>query len=131
MSPLVGRYRPSSRRPKVVLPEPVSPTSARVSPWRIASETPSTAFSVGRAWPSAPRPAEKCLRTSLVSMMGTWSLTGASVTSPAGMARPGRCLAAHRLAPHRLAPHQLAPHRLAGQREPARAGAAVDLKDGP
>src|SRR5580704_2548424 len=68
MSPLVGRYRPSSSRPKVVLPEPVSPTRARVSPRRMASETPSIAFSVAR--PARVRPTEKYLETSRVSMIG-------------------------------------------------------------
>src|SRR5690349_7566113 len=71
MSPLVGRYRPSSSRPKVVLPEPVSPTRARVCPRRMARDTPSTALSVGRGpWPGTLAPALKCLATSRVSMIG-------------------------------------------------------------
>src|SRR5690242_3357389 len=70
MSPLVGRYRPSSSRPKVVLPEPVSPTRARVSPRRMARDTPSTALRVGFAWPGTLAPALKCLVTSRVSMIG-------------------------------------------------------------
>src|SRR5690349_22295677 len=70
MSPLVGRYRPSSSRPKVVLPEPVSPTRARVWPRRMARDTPSTALSVGLAWPGTLAPALKCLATSRVSMIG-------------------------------------------------------------
>src|SRR5712691_9357688 len=75
MSPLVGRYRPSSSRPKVVFPDPVSPTRASVWPRRMASETPSTALSVARArpvavQPEAARPAEKYLQRSRVSMIG-------------------------------------------------------------
>src|SRR5215469_7645660 len=70
MSPLVGRYRPSRSRPNVVLPEPVSPTSASVSPRRIASDTPSTALTVGLARPRPSRPAGKCLVTLTVSMIG-------------------------------------------------------------
>src|SRR5581483_4866216 len=70
MSPLVGRYRPSSSRPKVVLPEPVSPTRARVWPRRMARDTPSTALRVGLACPGTLAPALKCLATSRVSMIG-------------------------------------------------------------
>src|SRR5215472_8386102 len=108
MSPLVGVYRPSSRRPKVVLPEPVSPTSARVSPRRIVSDTPSTALSVGRARPIASRPAEKCLATCSVSMIGT-SASAASA-------------AAARLSAVTALP------RVSLQGEPAGVGAAVHLQ---
>src|SRR5208282_3294565 len=111
MSPLVGRYRPSSSRPKVVLPEPVSPTSARVSPRRMVSETPSTAFSVGRVRPTASRPAEKYLATSSVSMIGTSasrpaSAAGTWLAAVTGLPVPG----------------------VAPQREPAGVGAAVHLQ---
>src|SRR5215467_1638591 len=70
MSPPVGLYSPSSKRPKVVLPEPVSPTSASVSPRLIDSDTPSTAFNVARPRPIEPWPTLKCLVTSRVSMIG-------------------------------------------------------------
>src|SRR2546425_1782967 len=43
-SPLVGSISRKITRPVVVFPEPDSPTSPRVSPRRIANETPSTAF---------------------------------------------------------------------------------------
>src|SRR5438128_1294163 len=88
MSPLVGRYRPSSSRPKVVFPDPVSPTRASVSPRRMASETPSTALSVARArpvavQPDAARPAEKYLQTSRVSMIGGSAPPGPASAPPA------------------------------------------------
>src|SRR5690348_5125919 len=87
MSPLVGRYRPSSSRPKVVLPEPVSPTRARVSPRRMARDTPSTALSVGLAWPGTLAPALKCLATSRVSMIGpSATLLAPAPVSPAASA---------------------------------------------
>src|SRR5215472_1885770 len=70
MSPLVGLYRPRSRRPYVVLPEPVSPTRASVSPRLMASETPSTALSMGLGLPSASRPELKYRATSRVSTTG-------------------------------------------------------------
>src|SRR5215472_2475486 len=79
MSPPVGLYRRSSRRPNVVFPEPVSPTSASVSPRRIDSDTPSTALSTFLVRRSEPCPTLKYLVTSRVSMSGTsagttWSL---------------------------------------------------------
>src|SRR5690348_14501091 len=86
MSPLVGRYRPSSSRPKVVLPEPVSPTRARVSPRRMARDTPSTALSVGLAWPGTLAPALKCLVTSRVSMIGPSAALFASPAASTGWA---------------------------------------------
>src|SRR5258708_31606171 len=111
MSPLVGRYKPRRSRPKVVLPEPVSPTSARVSPRRIASDTPSTALSVGLARPRASRPAEKCLETSTVSMIGASS---ASRACPASI--------------WLSAVTALASADAALQREPARVGAPLHLQ---
>src|SRR5215469_9518753 len=83
MSPLVGLYSPSSNRPNVVLPDPVSPTRARVSPRLISSDTPSTAFSIGRPrgapggrrpgiarLPTRPWPTAKYLDTSMVWTIG-------------------------------------------------------------
>ena len=52
--PPVGRTRPSSARPSVVLPEPDSPTRPRTSPSCRSNETPSTAFT---APPAAAREA--------------------------------------------------------------------------
>src|SRR6185312_11275205 len=69
MSPLVGEYRPSSSRPKVVFPEPVSPTSASVWPRRMSSETSSIAFSTGLL-PTRPWPTEKYRETLTVEMIG-------------------------------------------------------------
>src|SRR5215472_18009280 len=83
MSPLVGLYRPRSSRPNVVLPDPVSPTRASVSPRLIASDTPSTALSIGRLrgapggrptglarMPTLPWPTAKYLDTSMVWTIG-------------------------------------------------------------
>src|SRR5215469_6833417 len=111
MSPLVGRYRPSRRRPNVVLPEPVSPTSASVSPRRIAGDTPSTALTVGLARPMPSRPAEKCLATSTVSMIGV------SASWPGGLSWTWLSAAT-----------ALPSARAALQREPAGVGAAIHLE---
>src|SRR5260221_10402956 len=81
VSPVGGRYKPRRSRPEVVLPEPVSPTSARVSARWIVSDTPSTALSVGLARPRGSRPAEKCLETSTVSMIGASSASRACPAS--------------------------------------------------
>ena len=43
-APLVGSTSRSTARPSVVLPHPDSPTSPSVSPGRMSSDTPSTAF---------------------------------------------------------------------------------------
>src|SRR6476469_753904 len=48
MSPEVGRSSWSRRRPSVLFPEPLSPTTPSVSPRSIESETSSTATSVSR-----------------------------------------------------------------------------------
>src|SRR2546429_3760196 len=116
MSPLAGRYRPSSSRPNVVLPEPVSPTRARVSPRRMARDTPSTALSVGLEpcpWPGTLAPALKCLATSRVSMIGPSAAPGPA--PPAAWAW--------------LAAVTAVPVRHVGlQREPASVGPAVHLE---
>src|SRR5215471_16955504 len=111
MSPLVGWYRPSRSRPNVVLPEPVSPTSASVSPRRMVSDTPSTALTAGLARPLASRPAEKCLATSTVSMIGV------------SASWPG-CASCTWLS----AVTGLPPVHVRLQREPAGVGAAVHLQ---
>src|SRR3981081_1158176 len=114
MSPLVGRYSPSRSLPKVVLPEAGSPTRARGSQGRMGRRNAATppACSVGLARPSPSRPAEKCLATSRVSMIG------AAASGPASAASAG--LAAVTALPS-------AGVRL--QREPAGVGAAVHLQD--
>ena len=53
----------------MVLPDPVSPTSASVCPRLIASEIPSTALSVARRPARPPWPVAKCLVTPTVSMI--------------------------------------------------------------
>src|SRR6266487_804215 len=112
MSPDVGRYRPRISRPNVVLPDPVSPTRARVSPRLMASEIPSTALSVGRRPARPPWPVAKCLVTSTVSMIGT------SAAAP-GVGGPPAGLAAGTAGSFR---------HVVLQREPARVRAAVDLE---
>src|SRR5215470_2801955 len=104
MSPDVGRYRPSIRRPNVVLPDPVSPTSASVSPRLMASEIPSTALRVGcRPRPGPPWPTGKCLVTSIVSMIDTSAPEPRAGALPAGLsagtARPLAYLTVQREAP--------------------------------
>jgi hypothetical protein len=63
MPPPVGRTSPLIHRPRVVLPQPLSPTSPKVSPGRTSKETPSTALT----WPttrwSAPSLIGKCFST--------------------------------------------------------------------
>src|SRR5215470_2546110 len=86
MSPDVGGYSPRIRRPNVVLPDPVSPTSASVSPRLMASEIPSTALSVGRRRAGPPWPVAKCLVTSMVSMTGASSEVPGAGGPPAGLA---------------------------------------------
>src|SRR5689334_196290 len=89
MSPPVGLYSPSSSLPEVVLPDPVSPTGASVSPRLIDSDTPSTALRMVLPRPSDPWPTLKCLVTSLVSMIVSASGIGTlldvrSQAEPAG-----------------------------------------------
>src|SRR5437773_3796007 len=117
MSPDVGRYRPSIRRPNVVLPDPVSPTSARVSPRLMAREIPSTALSVARRPPGPPCPVAKCLVTLTVSMTGRPAAgTGAP---PTGTGAPPAGLSAGTAGPV---------GHVVVQREPPGVRAAVDLE---
>src|SRR5215813_7151132 len=117
MSPPVGLYRPSSRRPNVVLPEPVSPTRARVSPRLMASDTPSTALSTVRPRRSEPWPTLKYLVTSRVSIIGT---SASATLSPTPVPADAGTSASD-IGPLRV--------HVGPQPEPARAGAAVDVKD--
>src|SRR5580704_13898422 len=110
MSPDVGRYRPSIRRPNVVLPDPVSPTSASVSPRLMAREIPSTALRLARRPPGPPWPVAKCLVTATVSMIGG--------SAAAGAAAPPARLSAGTAGP---VTHMVV------QREPPGVRAAVDL----
>src|SRR5690606_17847160 len=50
--PLWTGTRPSMARPRVVLPEPLSPTSAKVEPGLMAKDTPSTASRNGSPTPA-------------------------------------------------------------------------------
>jgi hypothetical protein len=54
-SPEVGGSRPTTIRATVVLPEPDSPTSAKVSPLAMSKVTPSTALRNSRWPPSSTR----------------------------------------------------------------------------
>src|SRR5262249_26299573 len=68
ISPPVGSARPSSRRAKVVLPEPLSPTTAMikgVSAWT-ASDSPASPSALSR-----PSPPENCLLISTAAISGT------------------------------------------------------------
>ena len=53
----VGRRSPTTQRASVVLPEPLSPTTATVSPTPTVSETPSTARTARAPQPRMPPPA--------------------------------------------------------------------------
>src|SRR5467141_672314 len=72
MAPPVGSARPSSRRARVVLPEPLSPTTAIIegSSASIARDSPARA-----RVPSRPSPPAKRLLTSTASISGTISRT--------------------------------------------------------
>src|SRR5947208_4009673 len=76
MAPPVGSARPSSRRARVVLPEPLSPTTAIIegSSASIASDSPARA-----RVPSRPSPPAKRLLTSTASISGAISRTAQSV----------------------------------------------------
>src|SRR4051812_18511503 len=50
MVPALGLWAPRMQRVTVDLPQPDSPTTPRVSPWRMSKDTPSTART-GRALP--------------------------------------------------------------------------------
>src|SRR5689334_19834237 len=110
MSPDVGRYRHRIRRPNVVLPDPVSQSSAKVSPRMMAREIPSTALRVARRPPGPPWPVAKCLVTATVSMIGRSS--GGAVAAPAALSAGTAGPVAH----------------VVVQREPPGVRAAVDLK---
>src|SRR5215831_3826142 len=114
MSPDVGRYSPRMSRPNVVLPDPVSPTSASVSPRLMASEIPSTALRVGRRRPGPPWPVAKYLVTSMVSMIGTSSAMPGAGGPPTGLAARTAGSVGH----------------LVPQRETPGVRAAVDLQHG-
>src|SRR5436190_5837609 len=79
MSPEVGFSSWSSRRPKVLLPEPLSPTRPSVSPRWIESETSSTATS-GRSSPRRRRRRLPCCGKCLVRPRV--SSSGATVCLP-------------------------------------------------
>src|ERR1700736_6681406 len=76
MAPPVGSARPSSRRAKVVLPEPLSPTTAIIegSSVSIARDSPARA-----RVPSRPSPPAKRLLTSTASISGAISGTANSM----------------------------------------------------
>ena len=68
MLPALGRSRPSTARPVVDLPQPLSPTSASVSPRSTSKLTPSTACTAPTCRLSTPRRIGKCtLRSETVS----------------------------------------------------------------
>ncbi len=55
IEPALGRYRPTTQRATVDLPQPDSPTRAKVLPRGMSKLTPSTAFRIWRGWPSIIR----------------------------------------------------------------------------
>ena len=68
--PEVGSVSRAIARPKVVLPQPLSPTRPSVSPGSIARLTPSTAFIESRARRKTPCWTGKCTFKSLTSISG-------------------------------------------------------------
>ena len=83
-APLVGRSRATTSRPIVVLPQPDSPTSPKVSPRRTEKETSDTALTV---------PIERCSTAPAVTSysFSTWSSCNTTWpgSSPAELAGPG------------------------------------------
>src|SRR2546425_624918 len=76
-SPSVGSISRKRSRPNVVLPHPLSPTSATVSPRRITRSTPSTAWTVAMArWRSPPLTAKCFLRPRAARRISLRSLLG-------------------------------------------------------
>src|SRR5581483_6309962 len=84
IDPAVGRLRPRTDLASVVLPQPLSPTTATISPASTCKSTPSTACTKPRGAPNQPAPTEK--RTSSPQISRSGGTTGLLV-EPA--ARPG------------------------------------------
>src|SRR3990170_258941 len=91
-SPEVGLYSMSMTRPRVVLPQPLSPTSPSVSPRLISKLTPSTALtSATLRWKMIPEVTGKYIRMSSTRTM----------VSPAGPALGGFAASTTMLSPLR------------------------------
>src|SRR5882672_3950144 len=89
MRPSLGASSPTIRRATVDLPQPDSPTSARVSPWRTSSVTPSTARSSRLPSPSSTRSSQG-RETSKSRVTASTLSNGARMQPAGGLARPGR-----------------------------------------
>ena len=75
-----------SVRPRVLLPQPLSPTSPSVSPRTTSKLTPSTAFTVPRTRPSSPPRTGKCVLRSRRPGAGARSWRGHRVVAGGGLA---------------------------------------------
>src|SRR5260221_9043359 len=75
-SPAVGSTRRRMDRPSVDLPQPDSPTSPSVSPWRIARSTPSTALTRATVRPRMPERTGNQVRSPRTSRMGSAAVQG-------------------------------------------------------
>src|SRR5256885_16480149 len=90
--------RRSSKRPRVVLPDPDSPTTATVCPWWMSSETPSTALTWRRGPASQPDSTGKYFLIPSARSRGSAELSVISVIEEAGnlplrrILNPGRVL---------------------------------------
>src|SRR6266513_2645980 len=82
MRPPLGASSPTIRRATVDLPQPDSPTSARVSPWRTSSVTPSTARSSRLPSPSNTRSSQG--RETSKSRVTALTLSNGARMQPAG-----------------------------------------------
>src|SRR6266480_3894906 len=89
MRPSLGASSPTIRRAMVDLPQPDSPTSARVSPWRTSSVTPSTARSSRLPSPSSTRSSQG-RETSKSRVTASTLSNGARMQPAGGLARPDR-----------------------------------------
>src|SRR5215469_9985579 len=79
ISPAVGRSSRRMQRPVVVLPQPLSPTSPKVSPRRTVKSMPSTAFtSPTFRLTTTPSVTGKCICSPLTSRSG-WGSSTATV----------------------------------------------------
>src|SRR2546425_2202201 len=89
MRPSLGVSSPTIRRAMVDLPQPDSPTSARVSPRRTSSVTPSTARSSLLPSPSSTRSSQG-RETSKSRETASALSNGARMQPAGGLARSGR-----------------------------------------
>ena len=92
--PAVASTSRSMSLPSVVLPQPLSPTTPKVSPRPIARSTPSTALTWACTRPQNPRRTGKCFLSPLTSTKGAAWLMRPPPSNNSPSARPQSPLAA-------------------------------------